>query len=56
MAEVALSIESRTAKLQFEPLYNAEGSWEGRDICKAKLQRDGFRRNTWPIKLCNESF
>ena len=50
MAEVAFSIESRKAKLQFELLHNADGSWEGRDICKAKLQRDGFRtcfrRNT----------
>ena len=46
MAKVAFSIERRKAKLQFEPPYNAEGSWEGRDICEAKLQRDGFRRNT----------
>ena len=56
MAEVAFSIESPKAKLQFELLHKAEASWEGRDICKSKLQCDGFGRNTWPIKLCKESF
>ena len=56
MEEVAFSIESRKAKLQFKPLHNAEGSWEGRNICKAKFQRDGFRRNTWQFKLCEELF
>ena len=55
MAKVAFSIESRKAKLQFEPSHNAERSWEGRDICEANFQRDGFRRNAWPIKLCKES-
>ena len=56
MAEVVFSIGSQKAKLQFELLHSAEGSWEGPDICKIKLQRNGFRRSTWPIKLCKQSF